>query len=34
MTDEIIPSQPVQAGSEMYQATMEEFLAAADVRVV
>ena len=34
MTEEINPSQPVVAGSEMYQATMEEFLAAADVRVV
>ncbi len=34
MTDEIKENQPGEAGLEMYQETMEEFLAAADVRVV
>src|SRR5512136_254710 len=33
MTDET-QEKPVEAGLEMYQGTMEEFLAAADVRVV
>jgi len=34
MTDEMKVDPPVEAGLEMYQSTMEEFLAAADVRVV
>jgi len=34
MTDEMNPNPPVEAGLEMFQDTMEEFLAAADVRVV
>jgi len=34
MTDEMKENPPVEAGLEMYQGTMEEFLAAADVRVV
>lgn len=34
MTDEMKENPPVEAGLEMYQDTMEEFLAAADVRVV
>lgn len=34
MTDEMEINPPVEAGLEMYQDTMEEFLAAADVRVV
>lgn len=34
MTDEIIPSKPAEAGLEVIQNTMEEFLAASDVRVV
>ena len=34
MTDEMNENPPVEAGLEMYQDTMEEFLAAADVRVV
>ncbi len=34
MTDEIKENRPEEAGLEMYQETMEEFLAAADVRVV
>jgi len=34
MTDEMNENQPVEAGLEMFQDTMEEFLAAADVRVV
>jgi uncharacterized spore protein YtfJ len=34
MTDETKENPPVEAGLEMYQDTMEEFLAAADVRVV
>ncbi len=34
MTDETKENQPGEAGLEMYQETMEEFLAAADVRVV
>jgi uncharacterized spore protein YtfJ len=34
MTEEMKENQPVEAGLEMYQDTMEEFLAAADVRVV
>lgn len=34
MTDEMNPNPPVEAGLEMFQNTVEEFLAAADVRVV
>ena len=34
MTEEMNENPPVEAGLEMYQDTMEEFLAAADVRVV
>jgi uncharacterized spore protein YtfJ len=34
MTDEIIPKQPADVGLEVIQDTMEEFLAASDVRVV
>ncbi len=34
MTDEMKENPPVEAGLEMFQDTMEEFLAAADVRVV
>ncbi len=34
MTEEMKENPPVEAGLEMYQSTMEEFLAAADVRVV
>jgi len=34
MTDEMNTNPPVEAGLEMYQNTIEEFLAAADVRVV
>jgi uncharacterized spore protein YtfJ len=34
MTDEMNMEQPTEAGLEMFQDTMEEFLAAADVRVV
>jgi uncharacterized spore protein YtfJ len=34
MTEEMITEQPTDAGLEMFQDTMEEFLAAADVRVV
>jgi uncharacterized spore protein YtfJ len=34
MTDEIIPNKPAEAGLEVIQNTMEEFLAASDVRVV
>lgn len=34
MTDEMNTNPPVEAGLEMFQDTMEEFLAAADVRVV
>ena len=34
MIDEIIPPQPAAAGLEVIQNTMEEFLAASDVRVV
>ena len=34
MTEEMKENPPVEAGLEMYQDTMEEFLAAADVRVV
>lgn len=34
MTEETNENPPVEAGLEMYQDTMEEFLAAADVRVV
>ncbi len=34
MTEEMKENPPVEAGLEMYQGTMEEFLAAADVRVV
>lgn len=34
MTDEMKENPPVEAGLEMYQDTVEEFLAAADVRVV
>jgi uncharacterized spore protein YtfJ len=34
MTDEIIENKPAEAGLEMVQDTMEEFLAAADVRAV
>lgn len=34
MTDEMNTNPPVNSGLEMYQDTVEEFLAAADVRVV
>ncbi len=34
MTEEMKENPPVEAGLEMFQDTMEEFLAAADVRVV
>ncbi len=34
MTDEMKENPPIEAGLEMFQDTMEEFLAAADVRVV
>jgi uncharacterized spore protein YtfJ len=34
MTDEIEISQPAEAGLDVFQDTVEEFLAAADVRVV
>lgn len=34
MTEEMKENPQVEAGLEMYQDTMEEFLAAADVRVV
>jgi uncharacterized spore protein YtfJ len=34
MTEEMNSEQPTEAGLEMFQDTMEEFLAAADVRVV
>jgi len=34
MTDEMNENPPIEAGLEMFQDTMEEFLAAADVRVV
>lgn len=34
MTDETKTKEPTEAGLEMFQDTMEEFLAAADVRVV
>lgn len=34
MAEEMKSDTPVEAGLEMYQNTMEEFLAAADVRVV
>jgi uncharacterized spore protein YtfJ len=34
MTDEMNIEQSAEAGLEMFQDTMEEFLAAADVRVV
>jgi len=34
MTDEMNPNPPVEAGLEVFQDTVEEFLAAADVRVV
>jgi uncharacterized spore protein YtfJ len=34
MTDEMIPIQPAEASLEVIRDTMEEFLAAADVRVV
>lgn len=34
MTDEIVSNQPAEAGSIVFQDTMEEFLATADVSVV
>jgi uncharacterized spore protein YtfJ len=34
MTEEMNNEQPTEAGLELFQDTMEEFLAAADVRVV
>ncbi len=34
MTDEMSTTQPVEPGLDAFQDTMEEFLAAADVRVV
>jgi uncharacterized spore protein YtfJ len=34
MTDEIVSSQPAEAGGIVFQDTMEEFLATADVSVV
>jgi uncharacterized spore protein YtfJ len=34
MTDELSTTQPGEAGLDAFQDTMEEFLAAADVRVV
>ena len=34
MTDELVSSQPAEAGSIVFQDTMEEFLATADVSVV
>jgi uncharacterized spore protein YtfJ len=34
MTDEMVPSQSAEAGSVVFQDTMEEFLATADVSVV
>jgi uncharacterized spore protein YtfJ len=34
MTDEIVTNQPAEAGSIVFQDTMEEFLATADVSVV
>ncbi len=34
MTDEMKENTKLEAGLEMYQGTIEEFLAAADVRVV
>jgi uncharacterized spore protein YtfJ len=34
MTDEMKSSEPVESGLDVFQDTMEEFLAAADVRVV
>ena len=34
MTEQISPDQPIEAGLEIFQDTVEEFLAAADVRVV
>jgi uncharacterized spore protein YtfJ len=34
MTDEMVENQSVDAGLEMAQSTMEEFLATADVRAV
>ena len=34
MTDEMVSNQPAEAGSIVFQDTMEEFLATADVSVV
>jgi uncharacterized spore protein YtfJ len=34
MTDEIVSNQPAEEGSVVFQDTMEEFLATADVSVV
>ena len=34
MTDELNSNEPVESGLDVFQDTMEEFLAAADVRVV